>query len=139
MGLDNGLIIKPKTERAYNFLKKNFPHLQQNSYYYEFYWEFCYYRKCWNIRSRFFEFNYAQDEDEQKLAISDLPVVLNKIIKYFLIEDNWDNNDSIWSYNEIKPSLKRQVHDIQKFLDLLEKETEKFSEDDFEIFFYDSY
>ena len=137
MGLDLGLIIKPNTERAYNFLKKNFPSLQWHCF--EFYWEFAYWRKCWNIRRRFFEFDYAKDSDEQKIAISELPIVLNEVIKYFLIEENWDERDSIWSYNEIKPLLKRQIHDIQRFLDLLEKETEKFSEDDFEIFFYDSY
>jgi len=85
------------------------------------------------------DLGYARDADTQQIRISELPVVLTEVMKYFLVEKNWNEDDSIWSYTEIKPLLRRQINDIQKFLDLLEKKPEKFSDDDFEIYFYDSY
>ena len=96
MGLDNGIIIKPKTEKGADFLKKYFKE-NREIYYSEPSYEFAYFRKCWNIRARFFEIyselestiaNKNTNEYHLSFAIEDIPVLIAKVFKYFLIEEN---------------------------------------------------
>jgi len=141
MGLDNGLTIEPKTAKAKKFMKKNFKHLkntfEENTY------EVLYARKCWNIRHRFLDYGFLRDanlDGEKRIYIEDIPTIIDKILKYFLEEDNWrEDGDSIWDWHIMLPHIANAISNLRKFLDYLENDDEEYSEDDFFISFYDSY
>ena len=108
MGLDNGVVIKHKSLKGYDFLKDNFKYLCDEDYTGDF--EFGYWRNCWNIRHRFFEvFSDKYDEDTQRInfKIIDIPVIIDGVLKYFLNEDNWDDNRHEWW--EILPSIASSI------------------------------
>lgn len=138
MGLDNGLTIQPQTAKAKKFMEENFEHLKDT--YEENTYEVLYARKCWNIRYRFLHYGFAGDATTKRIYIKDLPIVIDKILKYFLEEDNWrEDGDSIWDWYIMLPHIADAIRNLRVFLDYLENDDEEYSEDDFLISFYDSY
>lgn len=138
IGLDNGLIIKPKTINGEIFLRENFPELK-DKYSSDVEYEFGYWRKCWNIRSKFFEYFPSDDINDTHiyLNIGDLIVVIEKVLKYFLDENNWDREETIWDWEIQLPNIANTIRDLRFFLqDVKDKGLSNF---DFEIYFYDSY
>lgn len=136
MGLDNGLIIKPKTDKGAEYLSENFDYLK-NKYSSDIEYEFFYARKCWNIRYRFFEYNLGYDADHRYLKIADLVSVVNDVLKYFLNEDNWDRSESIWDWEVQVPHIAEAIKNL-RFL-IKDVEYGDISDEDLEIYFYDSY
>ena len=145
MGLDNGIIIRGKSYKAKNWLgdwavKYDIPLFcnQEGRY------ELAYWRKCWNIREKFAEtFENFEDEGHTRISLDELADV-RSIMKYFLIENNWQKeggliwaSGSIWSWSESIPQIADIIHKIDNLYEDLE-ETE-FTDEDFEIYFYDSY
>ena len=103
-------------------------------------YEFFYARKCYNIRHKFFECGFAEDGTEKRIYIKDIPTVIDKVLKYFLEEDNWRvDGDSIWEWYNMLPQIADAIKYLKMFLEDLQCEDEEYSEDDFYIFFYDSY
>ena len=147
MGLDNGVTIKGKTEKGEKFLKKYFKHAEED--YLPGYYEFGYWRKCWNIRARFFEYlpnSGEEDELYYYFSIEDIPTIVDKVLKYFLDEDHWEYNDchsQIFTWAEELPSVACAIKDLRDFYELCTSEEEddigEVTDTDFEIYFYDSY
>lgn len=142
MGLDNGILIKGKTLKGKFFLKEHFDNLKTygNSY------EIAYWRKCWNIRDKFLEVFSDKDYDRQggeiHLDVEELYDVVEHILKYFLIEDNWIEGNgfvigSIWTWEEQLRNIADIIYNIRKFLELYKEAG--LDNNDFDIIFYDSY
>lgn len=118
---------------------ENFDHLKC-TYISEPAYEFLYARKCCNIRSKFFECGFAEDGTTKRIYIKDLPTVIDKVLKYFLEEDNWRvDGDSIWEWYTMLPQIADAINHLKIFLEDLQYEDEEYTEDDFYIGFYDSY
>ena len=136
MGLDNGIILKAKTSKGIKYLAKN-----HNFYFYGGSNEIGYWRKCWNIRreilNTFEDKDYDGDGGYINLtSVKDL-INMAEALKYFLHEENWDEDESIWEWYIMLPSV---ANAIKKLRNLIEDiENEDISIDDLDIYFYDSY
>ena len=142
MGLDNGIIIKGKNEFAKSYLEEHFSYLKEYSDAYEFgYW-----RKCYNIRKRFIDtFNYDYEKGEIRFTIKDIPKII-EVLKYFLNEDNWimgnafNNGSCVFGWVEELPSIASAIRDLAFFYnDGYYGDEIELTDEDFEIYFYDSY
>ena len=74
-----------------------------------------------------------------ELSIEDLLTFKNDVLIYFLNPDNWVYNSArstVFSWEEELTSISNSICDIYYFLDSIE---ENFTDEDFEIEFYDSY
>ena len=138
MGLDNGIIIRGKSERGREYLKGWEP--LRNNWWSKDEYEFGYWRKCWNVRQRFLDiFDTYNDEYEIKLTISDIPTIVNEVLRYFLNEDNWEYEghcSQVFSWIEELPSIANAMSDLNGFYDDV---VDFYTDDDFDIWFYDSY
>ena len=120
-------------------MKENFDHLT-DTYASELTYEILYARKCYNIRRKFFECGFAEDGTAKRIYIKDLPTIIDKILKYFLVEDNWRvDGDSIWEWYNMLPQIADAIQSLKMFLEYLQCEDEEYTDDDFYIIFYDSY
>lgn len=150
MGLDNGIVIKGKTLKAQRFLAENFKHLEDRHSLGDF--EFGYWRKCWNIREAFLDNFSKNGYDGQgghlNLSIKDLERAYDVTLRQFLDEKNWDYNGHysfIFSWIQELPHIAETMYNINKFLELFEENEDEYgnelelSENDFEIYFYDSF
>lgn len=139
MGLDNGIFIKAKTPAASKLLNEQFEHLKQGT---SGEFEFCYWRKCYNIRGRTLEVfsnKYDRDKCEIKFKYKDLSKFNEKVLKYFLDESKWYGSEgSIWEWHIMLPNIGNQIRDITEFLEMVDLEPD-IKKKDFEIIFYDSY
>lgn len=137
MGLDNGLLIKPKTTAGGNFLAENFEYCQDKylSGIIPVY-EFAYFRKCWNIRNAMITEGLAKNAEEYELKIADLEKVV-LVMKHFLDENHWDPAESIWEWYIQVPAIADTIKKIRLFLEYLDGED--LDDKDFSIIWYDSY
>lgn len=139
MGLDNGIIIRGKTEKGRAFLK-NF-YSDEMSDYRPGDYEPVYWRKNWNMRGRMleiFEDNKRKDEWHIILSLFDLAIVVEKVLKYFLDENNWgDYGSSLWEWHVAVRSIGNQIFNLRDFLE--NAEISNIHNEDLEIYFYDSY
>ena len=146
MGLDNGIIIIPKTERGKDFLESFYsPELMEEAEWKENpwnkEWDFSYWRKCYNIRNKFLqEFSDKYDKEKQEINFNfnDIPHII-KVLKYFLKENNWEKDGcSIWEWHQRIIGIAETIH---YFYVLFEDGIyrERITEEDIEIFFYNSY
>ena len=147
MGLDNGIIIRAKSDNGLNFLRKNFSDLKAEFDDEGKEFEFGYWRKCWNIRSKFLEdFWYNEENYEIRFSIDDIPEII-ETLKFFVEEKNWTyGNGSIFEWSDEIKHLLKVIRDLKFFylgvkelINLNTANDEMLREDDFEIFFYDSY
>ena len=135
MGLDNGIIVrKTKIDEGirscfwYKYWKEeNKDKIKEE--------EICYWRKCWNIRNKIFEIiGKHPDDEEYEYSLS-----LDNIVDiYYMLKDlnkkNWfDGGSSIWDWEEIKKSVKRNIKKLNKLIKRMKREP------DLEVIFYDSY
>lgn len=128
MGLDNGIILRdinPK-ELVVNKLI-NLDNLEDTSA------EICYWRKCWGIRNAIVGKLHFNDNEESKLDIEDIPVII-KILFDFYGQTEWEEDaDSIWEWDEFKDILRQQIFNLMWLYDYMLKHS------DAEVIFYDSY
>ena len=147
MGLDNGLIIKPKTERGKYYLEAYFHNLR-NEYAEKDEYEFGYWRKCWNIRQKFIDdFVYDEEEQEIRFELDDIPAII-ETLEYFLNKDNWkmgnvfNAGSTIFNWYEEIASIANAIRDLYIFYDNIDNDVDNeddVCDEDFEIYFYDSY
>lgn len=129
-----------KTVRGKKFLNEWFKH---NEYEYDpDKYEFLYFRKCWNIRERFIEVfrdKYDSEKCQINLTIPDIYTVVEKVLKYFLIEENWyrDNSGSMWEWHQELRTIALGIQDLREFMEYADEYL--ITDDDIEIYFYDSY
>lgn len=128
MGLDNGIILRdinPK-ELVVNKLI-NLDNLEDTSA------EICYWRKCWGIRNAIVGKLHFNDNEESKLDIEDIPVII-KILFDFYGQTEWEEDaDSIWEWDEFKDTLRQQIFNLMWLYDYMLEHS------DAEVIFYDSY
>ena len=110
MGLDNGLVIRKRNQKVSK--------------------EIAYWRKCWNIRGDILD---IIDSTEEKYCYEISPSQLLQIVKILskYNEKNWDY--SIWSWDDIKHSIKKQILTIPFWIIFLLLNKDYYCE------FYDSY
>lgn len=144
MGLDNGLMIKPKTIKGVTFLDTYFHKLKDN-YSDEIEYKFGYWRKCWNIRAKFIDtFDYDKIENAIYFQIRDIPRII-ETLKYFLNEDNWEYNGNtslVFNWYEEVASIANAMHDLYLFYEYIDEGADNkddVTDEDFIIYFYDSY
>ena len=142
MGLDNGLIIRAKNAKGDEFLRNmgvKEEDLNSGKY------EFGYWRKCYNIRravlDEFANKGYDGEGGYLDLKISDL-YKFRSVMKHFLIENNWVHGNSftdgsIWEWSTMLPSIGETIRLIDLFYD--ELQYSDITDEDLEIYFYDSY
>lgn len=140
MGLDIGIIIKPKTEAAREYLKTNFPS-NRNNYERGIKYEFGYWRKTWNIRERVYDVFELPNHDDCNMDMSfdDLKIFKEEVLEFFLDKNNWIYNDKhslIFSWEIELVSIANSIRDITLFFEYLDDDL---TEKDFNIYFYDSY
>lgn len=128
IGLDNGIIIIGK----YNELAKIFGPDPLNANNKENY-EICYWRKCWGIRDAIIKELKVNGNGEFKLSKDNILAIIN-ILVYFFDEKIWNNEaDSIWSFEEIRECLLKQISNLYNLLAYWN------SHPNLEVYFYDSY
>ena len=162
MGLDNGIVLELKSEKAIKFYKnfceeaglrwlgKEYLNEHQNENIVEI--EVCYWRKFWGFRDECFCTNLLKDEDYFYYnTIEQIKTVYFALRKY-TNKDYWDNheNNQIWGYYEYLPlmyeslgNLKIVENLIQEFLrngfKLRSNEDSSDEDVDIEVYMYDSY
>lgn len=131
MGLDNGICVR-RTEYSTKIKElKHFERSWDDQHQYDF--EICYWRKCWNVRGAILDaLNAATDNDyEYPITLDNINTIIGEL-QYFN-KHTWNENESIWTWEEQKPHIKRHI----KNLKYLKKLTKKYPE--IEVYFYDSY
>lgn len=137
MGLENGLILHTREpieipeEIEVDFSIEEGP--------LKFSYELLYFRKCWNIRR---EVVRALNADYEYCGKAWLTIDEVKKIWWAISEVNhkgaWDDNDSIWTWDEIKDRLDHSLLALEwlvKFMRQYVGEKEPF----YMVEFYDSY
>jgi len=136
MGLDNGIVLKAKTLRGIKYLTEN-----HNFYFYGDSDEIGYWRKCWNIRYRVLEafIDKAYDGEGGYINLTSVEDLVNmaETLKYFLLEENWDRNESIWDWYIELPAIADAIKKLRCLIEDIENKD--ISIDDLNIYFYDSY
>lgn len=136
MGLDNGFLVKSNRRKIE---RKDLP--KEIVYPFEIEYDgeapqIVYWRKCWGLRDM--TLNIATPKDKEKYCyIIDTPTQVIELIKglvRFMDEDSWEEHgDSIWSYEEFKPHLEKNLINFALILGYMNENPDVYLE------FYDSY
>lgn len=132
MGLDNGIYIKRNKYSENIAALKKYEEDWDKEHFYDF--EICYWRKCWNVRSDILNIlssPYNGEGGRIEILKDELYDIL-KLLKSYNFQ-TWNNNDSIWSWEEHKKINKQHIKNIKKLIQLKEKLP------DLEMYFLDSY
>ena len=136
MGLDNGIVLKAKTSRGIEYLAEN-----HDFYFYGNDNEIGYWRKCWNIRreilNAFDDKGYDGNGGYINLTSVEDLVNMAETLKYFLREENWEEEESIWDWYIELPAIANPIKKLRYLIEDIENEN--VSIDDLNIYFYDSY
>ncbi len=142
MGLDNGIHlimrqkIDPKEDIIFNdFEKIDFDEFATNEYKDGYYYDVCYWRKCWNIRDMIFD---ALDADKNSLSDTytiDKPSQIQEIIDglYRFLQNGEDWEDSIWDFEDMIPQLAQDIVNLSAVKRIMNDYT------NVKVEFYDSY
>lgn len=128
MGLDNGIILRDVNSKELVVNKLiNLDNLEDTSV------KICYWRKCWGIRNAIVGKLHFNDNEESKLDVEDIPVII-KILFDFYGQTEWEEDaDSIWEWDEFKDTLRQQIFNLMWLYDYMLEHS------DAEVIFYDSY
>ena len=135
MGLDNGFVVKSdKREIKREDLPKDiiFPFSQD----YGFAPEIVYWRKNWGLRNAVLDYISNKDSEDGTYQIDTIDQILGivHIIFEFMDEVDWEmRGESIWTYEEIKPTLERDVINLVLMIPFMQENPDVYLE------FYDSY
>lgn len=131
MGLDNGLCIR-RNEKSMSIYDKIKCYEDEWDKKYEYDFHVCYWRKCYNIRSRISRaIGGIEDNFETPLKREDIPKIIS-VLKS-LNADNWDDcGGSIWEWEEHEEINEYHIEDLEYLYELM-------GEHDLDVYFYDSY
>lgn len=135
MGLDNGFVVKSDKRRiTREDLPKDiiFPFSQD----YGFAPEIVYWRKNWGLRNAVLDYITNRDSEDGTYQIDTIDQILGivHIIFEFMDESTWNTyGESIWEYDEIKPTLKQNIINLILMIPFIQKNPDVYLE------FYDSY
>lgn len=137
MGLDNGICVRRHCEGFERNYKNFFARFDTDSARkYDYDPDICYWRKCWNIRSKFMlALPHFEDCGQSPMSREDVAAAI-EILSSFT-EDSWnmdyDEGLVIWEWEEAQPWLCEQTAALSVLYDLME------SDSTIEAYFYDSY
>lgn len=135
MGLDNGFVVKSGRREIYREdLPKDiiFPFPQD----YGFAPEIVYWRKNWGLRDAVLDYIEDKESEDGTYQIDTIDQILGivHIIFEFMDESTWNAyGESIWEYDEIKPTLKQNIINLILMIPFMQKNPDVYLE------FYDSY
>jgi len=145
MGLDNGIVLATKhkinAEELPEYVKidaDNWREKYDNSGY--FYYDVCYWRKCWNIRGyvlNFSNLDYDDEKYEYRLEKDNLILLQHKLVNYLCYMNKWEeeymDGKTIWEADVMMNHLAREIVNLGWLIDFItEHPTSK-------VIFYDSY
>lgn len=134
MGLDNGICVKRNDYSNKIKALKHFQDSYDKESKYDF--DFCYWRKCWNVREDIFNAISAETDSQYRfnLDIYDIKEII-KVLKSYKektwIYGGWEG--SIWEWSEHKKINRRHIRNLKRLVSLMKKHPE------LEVYFYDSY
>lgn len=134
MGLDNAIQVR-RNEYSNKIKELNkFEEGWDKEHEYDF--EFCYWRKCWNVRSDIMSLTSAPYNGEGgcfDITEDELDEIL-KLLKSYN-KEVWDESSygSIWSWEEHKKINSKHIKNLKKLIKLKKKYPE------LEVYFVDSY
>ena len=135
MGLDNSIEIK---RNAYT---NSIPELRQfeleydKAYEYDF--EICYWRKCWNIRNDILWIigERLSDKYEYTLDKEDIDQII-KLLESYNADNFEDSGDCIWDWDDKEYPYSEKIQQDIASLKVLRQLMDKY---ELEVYFYDSY
>lgn len=136
MGLDNGIIIKNLPKEDYKYFTNIIDKTTEEDEV-----EICYWRKCYNIRhiflSTFKVIKNGKVTDWEgggtfDIERDDIPHIIRRFIE-LLIPKNWNESESIWTYDEIVESIINDIVTLKMLYIYMEINP------NIEVYFYDSY
>lgn len=134
MGLDNGIMLKIIDKEKFGPMPAWIKREEwEDKYGYDY--EILYWRKCWNVRDVIlFYLNGHGEGGDHPMNLDDLEYI-NKTLKKLYTKKNWDERQSIWSWDEIKDTYKSNL----KYAEKVAKWLQDKPEGSYELYFYDSY
>ena len=135
MGLDNGIMFKIKNREQFGDIPKWFRREEWEEQH-NFDYEVLYWRKCWNVRAEILHYlpNTHGEGGEFDMTVDHLEDIC-KILKGLYTKANWDESQSIWSWDEIKKNYPANLKYARKVLKWLRTKPEG----SYQLYFYDSY
>lgn len=136
MGLDNGLTLITKKEvnepLPFDVEGRFHPYFDGNEYEYNL----CHWRKCDNIRDCIRETFYRPSDDVSmdNMCIDDVKQVWH-IINTLNKKKRWEQDDSFWSYKEVRDMLDYDLLCIEWLIHYMRHH----NDDEYRVVFYDSY
>jgi hypothetical protein len=130
MGLDNGICIK-RNEKSMNIYDKikRFEDDYDKDHRYDF--EVAYWRKCWNVRNLILRLlPIGESEWEFPITREDVSKIIDTLNS--LNAETWDEDMSIWTWDEQEPHMQRYINNLEYLYELIENH-------DLDVYFYDSY
>ena len=134
MGLDNGIMLKIIDKEKFGPMPAWIKREEwEDQYNYDY--DILYWRKCWNVRAVILSYLEASDDEyEWTLSLMDLQDIC-KILKKLYTKENWDESQSIWSWDEIKKTYITNLRYACRVLKWLHTKPEG----SYQLYFYDSY
>ena len=135
MGLDNGIMFKINNKEQFGDIPKWFRREEWEEQH-NFDYEVLYWRKCWNVRAEILSYlpNTHGEGGEFDMTVDHLEDIC-KILKGLYTKANWDDSQSIWSWDEIKKNYPANLRYARKVLKWLRTKPEG----SYQLYFYDSY
>ena len=135
MGLDNGIMFKIKNKEKFGAIPSWFRREEwEEKYNYDY--EVLYWRKCWNVRDAIL--NYLPNTNDDGGNFDMTPEQLEgifEILADLYSKENWNDDESIWSWEEVGEAYVENLEYARKVLAWLKTKPE----DSYQLYFYDSY
>lgn len=140
MGLENGIVLATHHKinmddiPEYIVIEEDDWRNNDDDYNDGYYYDVCYWRKCWNIRKFILSLDnieFGKREGEYELDINHLTALQKKEIEYLCDMSKWE--DSIWYPEDMLCSLAQDIANLGWLKDYIM--SHKFTK----IIFYDSY
>lgn len=132
MGLDNGIqVVRNEYSNKIKALEKYAESWDKEK---KLDFEFCYWRKCWNVRNDILCLvtePYDGEGREVEVSVDELKDIL-KLLKSYN-SNTWVDGSSIWSWEEHKSANARNIKNLKELIKLKKKYPE------LKVIFYDSY
>lgn len=135
MGLDNGIMFKIKNKEKFGAIPSWFRREEwEEKYNYDY--EVLYWRKCWNVRDAILNYlpNTNGDGGSFEMTPDQLEGIF-EILTGLYSKENWNEDESIWSWEEVGENYIENLEYARKVLAWLKTKPE----DSYQLYFYDSY
>lgn len=138
MGLDNGIILKTKKKLNISEDIPSYAKIEESYMDSEctggFEYDVCYWRKCWNIRSKMKEIIDMPEMDyRRELTIPNLMAISNMLYSCLCHPEDWIFEDCFWTFDEMMPHIAQDIVNISWLIEYLKDDTHSY------CYFYDSF